>query len=314
MDFRHANPTVLKLGHYAKAVSRNIAIRDFLAELYDRLDVPAPAKLSSIDLDENPEQMAQAIRYELGIDEFQISADSKKDFFREFRKLIERLGIFVVQDQYISDSIDGLALFHANFTSNYILLNPSKRNSGRKSFTLAHELAHILGKRSALSDDYNSNNDVELYCNVFASSLLLPRNAVQEFSELQNLRFNSYSTALSSSIMIADYFNVSISAALVRVHQIGISDKNYYYEFAKSFGEDNHLDSMKQKQRGGPAEGPDQGVIAIAYLGQRAAALISSALERNVTSPMELCQRIGLSKKRTLRLAKIAKTEGYTFE
>lgn len=310
IDFRNNDPKEFKLGIHAKAIKRNLAIRDFYSELYQRLDIAAPEKLTSIDIEENPEQLAQSIRYKLGIDAFQSTSDTKKDFYRKLRSKIEKLGIFVTQDHNISNDIDGFALFHETFTANYIFINGSKRNSGRKSFTLAHELAHILGKRSAISDDYKANNDVEQYCNQFAASLLIPRNKLLDFVESRGLELSNYKEARAAAIVISEYFKTSVSVALVRLKQVNLTNENHYFEFAKTFGEETHLDSVKTSQGGGSKEGPDQGVMAISKLGERAATLIAEALTNNVTSPIEVCERVGLSKKRVDGILRLVEERG----
>jgi len=306
-DFRGTDPAPFRSGTHSKAILRNIRFRDFYADLFSRLDLPAPDRLSSIELDENPEQAAQSVRFALALDEFQFTEPNKKSFFNKLRSKIEELGVFVTQDHNISDEIDGFALFHNNFTANYIFVNSSKRNSGRKSFTIAHELAHIMGRRSAVSDDYRSDNEVELYCNRFAASLLLPRNALIEFVENNGLEFEKYEVAVDSAKSIANHFKVSISATLVRLHDVGMTSQNYFFEFIKDFGGDFHADSIKQTQGGGPADGPDQGVIATAHLGQRAGALFAAALDRGVVTPLEIHERTGLSKSRIVGMARLAR-------
>lgn len=311
VDFRKSKPEKFRPGALSKSIFRNIRIQQYFAELYKRIDIAAPNEIGSIDMDENPEQMAQSIRFQLGLDEFQTSSISKKEFYRELRKRIQKLGVFVLQDHNISDEIDGFSLFHENFSANLIFLNSSKRNSGRRAFTLAHELAHILGKRSAISNDYESDNEVEHYCNQFAASLLIPRNLLSSFVEERNLDFSIYESAISSARIAAGHFKSSISAVLVRANQIGLSPQNYYFEFAKSFGEPDHLDTVRlEQQRGGPKEGPDQGLIAAAYLGERGAALIAKAIEGGQTTPLEVCEQIGLSKKRVEGLVRLAKSQG----
>jgi Zn-dependent peptidase ImmA (M78 family) len=309
VDFRGQYPQALRPQKFTKALFRHTKERDFFAKLYARLDIPAPDSLVSIELEQNPEQMAASIGALLAIDEIRASSEDKKDFFRKLRRSVEKLGVFVICDHNAPSTIDGFALYHNNFTSNYIFLNTGGRNSGRMSFTLAHEVAHILGKRSAISDDYQSNNDVELYCNRFAVNLLLPRSEVLSFISQRKLEFGNFINALSSARVISDYFKTSISSVLVRVAELGIS-ANYYFEFSKDFGTDTHLDSIKPTQGGGPERGPDQGVLAVAYFGERASALIADALAAGVTSKFEVSEILGLSEARIDGITRVAKERG----
>lgn len=313
-DFRTKETGPLKYGRNARAFKKNIDLRNFLAEIFTRIDLDAPTELSSIDLDQNPEQLAAAFRIQLKLDEIQFESTSKKEFLRKFRRSAESLGIFVVQDQNISQDIDGFAIYHKNFTSNYIFLNSLSRNEGARSFTLAHELAHILGKRSAISNNYEIDNDVEAYCNAFAASLLVPRNVFIHRVEQRRLSFNSYPNAISAARELAEYFKTSLSTILIRARQVGLTKEDHYAEFRKGFGNPEYLDTDKVRQGGGSKDGPEPGVVDRAYLGDRAVAVIVKALREKVTTPYEIFERTGLSKRRIEGLRIVSDKEGISIK
>lgn len=297
VDFRASKPKSLQYGTDASKFEYIFLLRDFLADLYLRLDLGAPEKLYSSDPDENPEQFARSVEVVLGLKSIRSSAATKGDFYKEFRQRVEKLGIFVIQDHNISVEIDGFALSHDSFTSNLIFVNSLKRNAGAKSFTLAHELAHIFGKRSAISNNYQYDNAVELYANEFAACLLIPREDLLDELNRGKYFFNSYEVARQSAERLSEVFKCSISAMLVRLERLGLSKREYTKTFLSSFGKPNFLDSDKPAAFGSK-DGPKPGVIDFAYLGGRASSLIIEALEKGVTNKYEVFENTGFSKKR----------------
>lgn len=306
IDFRSKNPKPFKFGVNAEKFESILLLRDFLADLYNRLDLDAPDKLLSEQPDENPEQFAATIAKLLAIDRLQSNAKSKSEFYKLFREQVEDLGIFVMQDHYLPSDIDGLAVYHSNFTSNVIFVNSAKRNHGAKTFTLAHELAHILGKRSAIADNYKARNDIERFCNRFAASLLIPRDRFFSVVEQRKLSFDTYNNAVESAKAISNVFKTSVSAALVRAVEFGLAESGYYNTFAKGFGSPDFLDTLKPRGGGGSEEGPEPGIIDLATYGKRAVSVITEALNTNKTTDYEIFKKTGLSRRRINGLRSIA--------
>lgn len=216
----------------------------------------------------------------------------------------------MVQNHNIGKEIDGFAIHEENNIGNYIFINSAARNSGAQSFTLAHELAHILSHRSAISNNYENDNQVEAYCNVFAANLLLPREDFLTFCRNNHLSFHTYKEAIESAHIVAETFCTSVSMVLVRAHTIGLSATNHYPQFKEGFGQKDFLDSVKyNKQRGGPKDGPAPGVVDRAYLGNKAANIIVEALTTGVTNYFEVFERVGLSKSRINGLVDLVRRE-----
>jgi transcriptional regulator with XRE-family HTH domain len=185
IDFRTQDPEPLKYGPNAKSFKRYLQLHEFLKELSVRLNRKPAEEIIEIDMEQNPEQIAAAVRQQLGLKDAQATAENKKEFIRIFRKRIESYGIYVIQDHNISYDIDGFAVHDEDNIANFIMFNSKSRNSGAQTFTIAHELGHILSRRSAISNNYEYDNDFESYCNRFASVLLLPREDFLGFSREQ---------------------------------------------------------------------------------------------------------------------------------
>lgn len=311
VDYRGPTVVAFKPGRNAKAVMRQIRLRNFFAEIYARLDIDAPQSIFGALQEENPEQFAQTFRSILQLDSFQYSNISKKSFFNLLRARVQSLGIFVVCDHNIGTDIDGIAIFHEHFTSNYIFLNTGNRNSARMSFTMCHELYHIILKQSGVSNDYQQDNNIESDCNSFAASLLLPRGPVLDIIQNNNLTFDNETSAVNSADRMALHFKTSVSAALYRVFQFGLCRASYLRNFLSRFGAEGFVDSLKDRQRGGPPEGPDQGALAIAHIGERASALFASAVAQKKTTLLELSEATGFSKNKLERMISLAVERGF---
>jgi Zn-dependent peptidase ImmA (M78 family) len=305
VDFRAAKSEALKYGKDASKFEYLFRLRDFLDALTVRLDMKSTIDLATPDLDENPEQFAKSVEGLLNLSEIRKSAKNKAEFYNFFRKSVEDLGIYVVQDHNISINIDGFALYDDNNESKFIFVNTLKRNHGAKSFTLAHELSHIFGKRSAISNNYEYDNEVEAYSNEFAASLLIPREILIEELNKKNYFFNNYDMAKLSAEKLSDLFKCSISAMFVRLERLGYSKAEYTRSFLSGFGRPNFADSDKPPSFG-PKDGPKPGVVDLAYFGSRAIKVFVAALERGLTTKYEIFENTGLSKKRIEGLIEVS--------
>lgn len=100
-----------------------------------------------------------------------------------------------------------------------ILLNPTETEA-RRNFTLAHEIGHIiLGGPQQEGHIIDTRNDIlrpsmntrEWDANEFAAELLMPAPKVIQLWQQTH-----------SIVTLADYFNTSTSATIVRLERVGL--------------------------------------------------------------------------------------------
>lgn len=98
-----------------------------------------------------------------------------------------------------------------------IVLN-SRHVSRRNRFTWAHELGHVVERRSVANDDEYSFEELkrgqtydlhEFFADEFAGSLLMPKD------EIERLRSFGY-----SAVDLAEYFDVSVDAVKKRINRL----------------------------------------------------------------------------------------------
>ena len=132
--------------------------------------------------------------------------DTRKDSdtaLKKWREIIQSHGIFVFKAPFKDSNFSGFCLYDKKFPIIYI--NNSKANT-RQIFTLFHELAHILFHTSGfdpLNENYfrgqlqGFNKKIEMMCNEFAGTFLVPEESLPKNIELQDIKkwANSYSVS-----------------------------------------------------------------------------------------------------------------------
>ena len=170
--------------------------------------------------------MAAAIRSTLGVTEDQQRrCKGVTQLFALLRGAAERVGIYVLL-------LGDLGSYHSDIGENvfrgfaladglvpFVVINDNDAEAARP-FTLIHELAHIWLGASGVSGPLRDvpENRVERFCNDTAGELLLPPEAIADFSSLQTADFDSVNAAVAR---VASLWNVSEPAVAYRFVQKG---------------------------------------------------------------------------------------------
>jgi len=136
-----------------------------------------------------------------------------------------------------------------------IIIN-STECAGRRNFSLAHELFHILSSNtyplnSMAKYEEKPKGKIETLANVFASALLMPRDSIA--TEI-NKRIKRGKIQLIDLIAVAKMFAVSTEALLWRLKVLGSLDKDAVQEIAKS-EQFKTIDGENRKDDRRPTEG-----------------------------------------------------------
>jgi len=154
--------------------------RELAIELYaDNLTPPPRFELATNDR-ADPETVGEQIRTALGVrQDDQSHWGNKLPAFREWRTRIEEAGVLVFQASRVeSDEASGFALWAETFP--LIVVN-RKDVYPRRTFSLLHELAHLMLRQSGVSEINvdaprpEADARVEVFCNHVAAAALMPR-------------------------------------------------------------------------------------------------------------------------------------------
>ena len=159
-------------------------------------------------------------------------------------ELLQNHGIHVIELEIEDLRIDGIATY-VNSNMPFVVVNTLKhKTTERKRFTALHELAHLLFRMPPLSQDehetYTSSlpvlpyevtmkhADTERLCNLFASAMLLPGQAIA-----RRIGRARYDIDIRELVSIREMYGISIAATVHRLHDLRIIPDtlyNYYYD------------------------------------------------------------------------------------
>jgi Zn-dependent peptidase ImmA (M78 family) len=159
--------------------------------------------------DIEPQAMAEQVRGYLGIAlSQQTEWETPEIALERWRSSFADAGVFVFKDQFRSDRFAGFCLTDEEFPIIYVNNTAAKT---RQIFTLFHELGHLLFHTSGV--DFRRQEDeppwqqrdaarIEVLCNRFAGTFLVPDNAFLAF-------LNGRTPTFEVVREIAGYFKVS---------------------------------------------------------------------------------------------------------
>jgi Zn-dependent peptidase ImmA (M78 family) len=141
------------------------------------------------------------------------------------KAILERLGVRVFEIPIPDDGLSGFSFWHQNYGP--CILVHAGDTRGRRNFTLAHELAHLLyGHGSSAcsipADISRSRERIEQKANHFAVELLLPRTGVSADYQKRNLPKRPPEDQLQ---LMAGKWAVSIQALGYRLEQLGLMER-----------------------------------------------------------------------------------------
>ena len=227
---------------------------------------------------------------------FAISLDDQRDakdarqFYVIVRRKIEDLGITVLQDSFPHADGSGFCLADPSYP--VILVNTRKQTRGRRLFTLAHELAHVLMGKSGISDPAKHKNGIEKRCNRFATSFLVPAPFV--------------TTLLGKSItkdpdpddvaFAARKLKISQEAAVLRLEQLNRYQAGSHSKW-KALVSSNNPDFAKEVGGGSNGKPPEQEKVKLAKFGFRFARAFKPLLDLGLITELNLYRASGLRPK-----------------
>ncbi len=169
------------------------------------------------------------------------------DFF-EFKEMLEEKGVFIfLTSKYKGWShidrglLRGLAIYHKILP--IIIINDSDSKKAQ-SFTLFHELGHLLRKESSLDNWEYNQRGIERWCDELAGNILMPTSLIKnQISEIDDI------TSIKS---LARLFKVSSFAIAVRLRQLNIITQEQYLYFEEILNIEFQRYQKKMKEMDSP--------------------------------------------------------------
>lgn len=187
-------------------------------EFESLLNKRSEVKLPHFKESDPPQKVAQSLRETFDIGDKPLT---------DLRERLEDTGVRIFELSVPEDAFSGFSFWHQDYGPS-ILLN-SKELRGRKNFTLAHELAHLLYHDVAtlcyVTEKFSkSYRDLEYKANQFAVELLLPKSSVVEDFSKRNLSSTPSQKELGQ---MANKWGVSFQALGYRLETFDLISKRY---------------------------------------------------------------------------------------
>jgi Zn-dependent peptidase ImmA (M78 family) len=208
--------------------------REWALELMSDLQLTPATFDVGLRLDEDAEVAAGRIRAALGVrTEMQSRWRVDYEAFREWRSLLERVGILTFQATDMElDEARGFSISLKPLPA--VVANIKDAYRGR-IFTLLHEVTHLAlndGGICDLEDNQrrNASAKIEAFCNRVAGAVLFPRNELLATDEVLNHRAADMIWTDAELQSLARKFGGSREALLVRLLALSRTNEKFYYK------------------------------------------------------------------------------------
>jgi Zn-dependent peptidase ImmA (M78 family) len=235
-------------------------------------------------------QQALSIRQNLGISlESQIGWKSDDFALKQWRQAIENRGVFIFKAPFKQKDISGFCLLDQAFPLIYINNSTSKT---RQTFSLMHELAHLLLSMNGLSKFDNryidqlpqAERQIEQFCNAVAAEVLIPLSDFEQQTRTFQIDIERVGEEQFSNL--ANRYGVSREAILRRFLDQGRVTAAFYTHQSK-------LWAGQQK----PGSGGDWYASQNSYLSDRFAKEVVRRHYRNQLSIEQAADLLGIKAK-----------------
>ena len=228
--------------------------RDFYVETKENLRETVPVFDLHIPDTFPTTEWARIIREYFDIKLFeQFKCNSRRKFYLYLREKIESKGIFIQGFQKVDVmTLRGVAIVDDSMP--IIGINDDDRYPA-KTFSILHEVVHIIKRTSSICNDMftsNSWDNEEVFCNAVAGELLVPRNALFSVAE----KYSQY-TIVDVDAM-AKKFSVSSEVIARRLYDTGKCEKAWYEQISDELKQkyDDERESRREAVKMGLIDGP----------------------------------------------------------
>ena len=269
--------------------------REIALELESDLGEEHPSFDLSCSLEDSPVEVAEKIRTALGVS-FQVQKRFRESrvAFNSWRDAIANAGVLVIQSSKVAlNDMRGYSVF---FDKLPLLVVNRKEAYSARTFTLVHELVHLLLRSSGLCD-LNSEpgrppheQKLEVFCNAVASQTLVPDAILLAYPEIRGVAPEAWTDEILAPI--ARDFGVSREVVLRKLLDHGLTTRAFYLDNRERYTQE--AIAYKQRQKGGfvpPA------VDVVSTKGRQYVSLVFEALNSSVITAGDAADFLGVKAK-----------------
>lgn len=202
------------------------------------------------------EKAGSAIRDALDLSyDLQTSWRETRVAFHGWRSRIEDLGVLVFQASRV-DSTEASGFAHYADELPFIVVN-RKDVWGRRTFSLLHELAHLMLHKSGVSDlDASgprapSDEQVEVFCNQVAAAALLPKEMFLSEPSVAGHPQGDLEWSDETIAALAKHYSVSRESIVRRLLTFGRTSEAFYGRKRQQYAEEYRARKQREKDNRG---------------------------------------------------------------
>lgn len=243
--------------------------RELALELFQDADEKPAAFTLETTLTTNPEKAALTIREALGVGyKLQSHWRDPRVAFLAWRSRIEGLGVLIFQASRIeSDEASGFASWADVLP--FMVIN-RKDAYARRTFSMFHELAHLMLRQSGVSDlDLDGprtadDEKIEVFCNQVAAAALMPRDLflAENLVAAKGVGRHEWDDAAVQALSLT--YAVSREAIVRRLLTLGRTTEAFYRrkraQYAVEFEQQRERDRNKNEGKPIPRNMPRETV------------------------------------------------------
>jgi Zn-dependent peptidase ImmA (M78 family) len=170
------------------AVRKARALAQSYIELRQELGIQIPKFSISASLKNNPKEVAKKVSEILHISEVR-EISNINIALEAYIEKVESLGIAVFQLSLTQDNLRGLSI--VDDVIPIIGIKRGQEPAHSKTFTLFHELGHIILNQGGLCDlSFNTDVEIEKWCNSFSAGMLIPNEELLQVEIVNNQKVN----------------------------------------------------------------------------------------------------------------------------
>lgn len=214
-----------------------------------------------------PTQVAARVRDWLGVLPDELWSNDYAAL-RRWRTAIEDVGILVFALQLGKDEVRGFASWDER--APMIVLNTSQIGPAARSFTLGHELAHLVLRQATAClepADLVIDTAQERWCEEFSAALLMPTQQALELVTTVGVQPGTGGIDAVRAVM--NRFRVSARAAALRLQELGYAKPGLYAEVLRIF---------RPKPRKGEPRSDPRPTLRLRQYGEQTVSLLLGSL------------------------------------
>lgn len=222
------------------------AAYELLELMVEANDIMPKPDIPHFKLSDKAAEAAAKERARIGLSfDVQFGLVTDKDAFLRWREVVESTGIIVHKMKLPEESVRGFAIYHEGFG---LIAIDSDEDYRPRVFTLLHEYAHLLLRKSGISDQ-NRKVPIERWCNQFAAHFLMPEAIFVE--QYKGLFPNAKAANEFQVNRMSVRFRTSKQSAALRFEETGLAPVGFYEELKKKWAKGKY----KEKSGGfGPSD------------------------------------------------------------